>query len=85
MTTDMLAGYVEELPAMRAERLLDAASSAHPTKGWLDALGQTLQKAQSAGGRFIVQGQRVGVAGLKRFFRQLRMPGGGRFDVERGA
>lgn len=89
MTGDMLTGYVEEMPAIRAERLLDAASAAHPSKTWLDGLVQVLQKASasatSAGGRFIVNGQRVGVAGLRRFFGQMKMPGGGTFTTERGA
>jgi hypothetical protein len=43
MTMPEFELYVEKMPALRAERLLDAASAAHPTKTWLDTLGQAIK------------------------------------------
>jgi hypothetical protein len=45
MTVDVFIGMIEEIPLMRAERLLDAAASAHPSKAWFDDLGRTLRAA----------------------------------------
>lgn len=47
MTTDVFAGYVEELPPLRAERLLDAAHAAHPTPTWFDAQVTALKRSEN--------------------------------------
>lgn len=45
MTVDVFHGYLEELPRLRAERLLDLAGAAHPSEGWYDTLVSTIRQA----------------------------------------
>lgn len=76
MTTDMFSGYVDELQALRAEALLDAANAANPSKPWLDRMIGTIQRAAHeaaimAGSVFTVNGSPVGVDGLRRWFSRV--------------
>jgi hypothetical protein len=76
MTTDVFSGYVDELAPLRAERLLDLANAANPSKPWIDRLISTIQRAAHeaaivAGSVFTVNGKPVGVDGLKRWFGKV--------------
>ena len=80
MTVTMFEAYLDELPALRAERLLDAAHAAHPSKAWSDDMIRLIKRsaegaARQAGALFTVDGKAVGVDGLRRWFR--RTIGGG--------
>jgi hypothetical protein len=37
MTTALFLSYLEEIPALRAEQLLDLSSASHPTENWFQA------------------------------------------------
>ena len=42
MTTTMFLAYLGEIPALRAEALLDVAAASHPTAAWFDMQVATL-------------------------------------------
>lgn len=76
MTMSMLEGYLEEMPAVRAERVLEMAEALHPTRASLDRLvavarGESDEAPSSGSGRrslFIVNGEPVDARGLRRWF-----------------
>lgn len=81
MTVSMLDAYQEQLPAVRVDRLRDMAEAGvyaqadqkGRDKMW-QAWGRQVQMVATeatrrAGALFTVNGQSVGVAGLKRWFR----------------